>query len=73
MNQIVYLELLCEYSLEFTSVSMFQQDGARTDTARFVTQCLDDCMVLFKKDWPGNSSNLNPIMINQSINQSWLK
>ncbi|KAG0710802.1 WD repeat-containing protein 20 [Chionoecetes opilio] len=39
----------------------FQQDGAPAHTAKSVTQWLDDCMVPFIKDWPGNSLDLNPI------------
>ncbi|KAG0714558.1 Transposable element Tcb1 transposase [Chionoecetes opilio] len=64
VNQAIYLELLCEHlpdSFELTRASVFQQDGAPAHTAKSVTQWLDDCMVPFIKDWPGNSPDLNPI------------
>ncbi|KAG0701669.1 Transposable element Tcb2 transposase [Chionoecetes opilio] len=64
VNQAVYLELLCEHlsdSFELRRASVFQQDGAPAHTAKSVTQWLDDCMVPFLKDWPGNSLDLNPI------------
>ncbi|KAG0725911.1 Transposable element Tcb2 transposase [Chionoecetes opilio] len=48
-------------SFELTRASVFQQDGAPAHTAKSVTQWLDDCMVPFIKDWPGNSLDLNPI------------
>ncbi|KAG0722925.1 Transposable element Tcb2 transposase [Chionoecetes opilio] len=64
VNQAVYLELRWEHlpdSFEITHASVFQQDGASAHTAKSVTQWLDDCMVAFIKDWPGNSPDLNSI------------
>ncbi|KAG0730527.1 Transposable element Tcb2 transposase [Chionoecetes opilio] len=48
-------------SFKLTRASVFQQDSALAHTAKSVTQWLDDCMVPFIKDWPGNSLDLNPI------------
>ncbi len=37
------------------------QDGAPCHTAKTVVTWLDDCMVNYFKDWPGNSPDINPI------------
>lgn len=64
VNQNVYLELLCDHlpdAFDKLGARVFQQDGAPAHTAKSITTWLTDCGVPFIKDWPGNSSDLNPI------------
>ena len=64
VNQGLYLELLCDHlpdSFEKTQARVFMQDGAPCHTAKSVVTWLDDCMVNYFKDWPGNSPDINPI------------
>ena len=64
VNQGVYLELLCDHlpdSFEKTQARVSMQDGAPCHTAKAVVTWLDDCMVNYFKDWPGNSPDINPV------------
>ena len=57
VNQYNYLELL----YDLTNARVFQQDSAPPHKAKIVASWLDDCQVVFIKDWPGNSPDLSPI------------
>lgn len=59
-----YLELLSdnlENCFEQCKSDVFMQDGAPCHTAKLIKEWFDFVQVDYIKDWPGNSSDLNPI------------